>query len=37
MPSRSSVFPSLDTALIALIVLMLVVPLAVGLFGKLFG
>jgi hypothetical protein len=34
---RSSVFPSLDTALIVLIVLMLVVPLAVGLFGKLSG
>lgn len=35
MNSRS--FPSVDTALIALIVLMLLVPLAIGLFGKLLG
>jgi hypothetical protein len=35
MPSRA--FPSRDTALIVLIVLMLLVPLAIGLFGKLLG
>ena len=35
MPPRT--LPSVDTVLILLVVLMLVVPLSVGLYGKLFG
>jgi hypothetical protein len=34
---RSRAFPSLNSALIVLITLMLLVPLAIGLLGKLFG